>query len=64
VRKSLLTSLRRTLVEDTYQVPQITAEDSVDNILELYKTVDYRRVYVEHPRVRLDGVYIAVCHYV
>lgn len=24
---------------------------------------DLRRVYVEHPRVRLDGVYIAVCHY-
>ena len=25
---------------------------------------DLRRVYIEHPRVRLDGVYIAVCHYV
>jgi len=25
---------------------------------------DYRRVYIEHPRLRLDGVYIAVCHYV
>ncbi|KAJ7890450.1 hypothetical protein B0H14DRAFT_3703247 [Mycena olivaceomarginata] len=25
---------------------------------------DFRRVYMEHPRVRLDGVYIAVCHYV
>lgn len=25
---------------------------------------DYRRVYIEHPRVRLDGVYIAICHYV
>lgn len=24
---------------------------------------DFRRVFVEHPRVRYDGVYIAVCHY-
>ena len=24
---------------------------------------DYRRVFIEHPRVRLDGVYIATCHY-
>jgi len=26
--------------------------------------LDYRRVYIEQPRVRLDGVYIAICHYV
>ncbi len=25
--------------------------------------MDYRRLYIEHPRVRYDGVYIAVCHY-
>ena len=25
---------------------------------------DYRRVYIEQPRVRMDGVYIANCHYV
>ena len=23
----------------------------------------YRRVYVGQPRIRLDGVYIAICHY-
>ncbi|KAG6381697.1 hypothetical protein JVT61DRAFT_298 [Boletus reticuloceps] len=25
---------------------------------------DYRQTYIEHPRLRLDGVYIAVCHYI
>jgi hypothetical protein len=29
-----------------------------------FKSIDYRRLYIEQPRVRLDGVYIAVCHYV
>ena len=24
----------------------------------------YRRMFIEQPRVRLDGVYIAICHYV
>jgi len=24
---------------------------------------DYRRVFIEQPRVRTDGVYIAICHY-
>lgn len=23
---------------------------------------DHRRAVIEHPRVRFDGVYIAVCH--
>lgn len=32
-------------------------------IIERY-ALDYRRVYIEQPRVRLDGVYIATCHYV
>ncbi|KAG8949878.1 hypothetical protein FRC04_008181 [Tulasnella sp. 424] len=25
---------------------------------------DWRHMYINHPRVRLDGVYIAVCHYI
>lgn len=24
---------------------------------------DPRQMYIKHPRVRMDGVYIAVCHY-
>lgn len=24
---------------------------------------DYRRIFIEQPRVRMDGVYIATCHY-
>ncbi len=27
------------------------------------RSFDYRRVFIEHPRLRLDGVYIATCHY-
>lgn len=33
-----------------------------DIIAEAY-FFDYRRMFIEHPRLRLDGVYIAVCHY-
>jgi F-box protein 9 len=34
----------------------------MESILDQYES-DWRRMYVEQPRVRLDGVYIAVCHY-
>ncbi|KAG6865162.1 hypothetical protein C0991_004772 [Blastosporella zonata] len=53
----------RELVVDTYNPPQVTDIQVITAILErcLY---DYRRVYMEQPRVRLDGVYIATCHYV
>lgn len=52
----------RELVHTTYIPPQIQDDETVDVIAEQYMT-DYRRLYVEHPRLRLDGVYIAVCHY-
>lgn len=52
----------RTFVEELYIPPQITYDEEIDDLLEEY-VHDYRRVYIEHPRVRLDGVYIAVCHY-
>lgn len=45
-----------------YKPPQIPDEITADEIVENY-SFDYRRMYIEHPRVRLDGVYIAVCHY-
>lgn len=43
--------------------PQITEETTLGSLAKRY-LYDYRRFFVEHPRVRLDGVYIAVCHYV
>ena len=52
----------RTFVEDLYVPPQITYDEEIDDLLDDYMN-DYRRVYIEHPRIRLDGVYIAVCHY-
>ena len=45
-----------------YQPPQIADDEDVEALVTKYMT-DYRRVYIEHPRVRYDGVYIAVCHY-
>jgi F-box protein 9 len=53
----------RELVQMTYKPPQIPHGLALDAIADEYMS-DYRRVYVERPRLRLDGVYIAVCHYV
>lgn len=42
--------------------PQIPDDEELDGLLATYLG-DYRRLYIEQPRVRLDGVYIAICHY-
>jgi len=52
----------RGFVKTIYKPPQISPDDVLDDIVEEHSS-DYRRVYIERPRVRLDGVYIAVCHY-
>jgi F-box protein 9 len=52
----------RDFVQLAYKPPQIADDKSIANVVELY-SLDYRRAYIEHPRLRLDGVYIAVCHY-
>ena len=49
-------------MKTVYKPPQISPNDILDDIVDNFSS-DYRRVYVEQPRVRLDGVYIAVCHY-
>ena len=54
---------KRDLVQRTYVPPQVPDDLSVELLAEQYAS-DYRRLYIEYPRVRLDGVYIAVCHYV
>lgn len=60
---SLDSSIWRELVETTYKPPQLLDEDVLKRLYDDY-LYDYRRLYIEHPRVRMDGVYIAVCHYV
>ncbi|KAI0033924.1 hypothetical protein K488DRAFT_77582 [Vararia minispora EC-137] len=55
--------LWRPLVQAIYKPPQISGDEGIDDILTLYDA-DYRRTYIEHPRVRLDGVYIAVNQYI
>lgn len=53
----------RELVESTYKPPQIPDALSLQPVVKRHLS-DYRRVYIEHPRVRLDGVYISICRYV
>ncbi|KAG2075663.1 hypothetical protein BDR04DRAFT_855485 [Suillus decipiens] len=59
---SLDSAIWRDFVHLAYKPPQIADDESITDIMELYNR-DYRRAYIEHPRLRLDGVYIAVCHY-
>ncbi|KAH0836746.1 hypothetical protein J3R83DRAFT_8481 [Lanmaoa asiatica] len=60
---SLDPSIWRVFVYLAYKPPQIPEAVSVQSIVNGYDT-SYRQTYIEHPRLRLDGVYIAVCHYV
>lgn len=52
----------RPLVRHTYHPPQIPDISMLLSAIET-RSFDYRRVFIEHPRLRLDGVYIATCHY-
>ena len=56
-------AINRELVQVTYRPPQISSEEYLMHLAQRY-LYDYRRMYIEHPRLRMDGVYIAVCHYV
>ena len=49
-------------MEAIYKPPQIPDDEELDGLLTSYLG-DYRRLYIEQPRLRLDGVYIAICHY-
>ncbi|KAH7921300.1 hypothetical protein BV22DRAFT_1038818 [Leucogyrophana mollusca] len=60
---SLDSAIWRDFVHLAYKPPQIPDEDAISTIVDQYRA-DYRRVYIEHPRLRMDGIYIAVCHYV
>ncbi|KAI8996389.1 hypothetical protein BD414DRAFT_477782 [Trametes punicea] len=56
-------SIWRPMVQSVLKPPQIAEEEEFEALVVKYMT-DYRRIYIEHPRVRFDGVYIAVCHYI
>ena len=45
-----------------YRPPQIPDDAEFAKILELY-TGDLRRMFIAQPRVCMDGVSIAICHY-
>ncbi|KAJ7623170.1 hypothetical protein FB45DRAFT_924783 [Roridomyces roridus] len=53
----------REFVVLTYKPPQVANVESMVPVVTRFQ-FDYRRVYIEQPRARLDGVYIAVCHYI
>ncbi|KAI6041304.1 hypothetical protein EDC04DRAFT_2867306 [Pisolithus marmoratus] len=60
---SLDSAIWKDFVYSAYKPPQIPDTDLVKMIVERFGA-DYRQAYIEQPRLRLDGVYIAVCHYV
>ncbi|KAF8323544.1 uncharacterized protein EI90DRAFT_3076980 [Cantharellus anzutake] len=55
-------SLWRDIVRLLYQPPQIPKHAIIAEIVNSSYGNDYRRTLILHPRVRFDGVYIAVCH--
>ncbi|KAJ7577044.1 hypothetical protein C8J56DRAFT_972185 [Mycena floridula] len=60
---SLDASIWRELVNLTYKPPQLSDLANLRLLADRFR-LDYRRLFVEHPRIRIDGVYIAVCHYI
>ncbi|KII87322.1 hypothetical protein PLICRDRAFT_177086 [Plicaturopsis crispa FD-325 SS-3] len=59
---SLDSVIWKDFVEAVYKPPQVPDEETAAAVINRH-SLDYRRVYIEQPRVRYDGVYIAVCHY-
>ncbi|KAI6113027.1 hypothetical protein F5141DRAFT_753101 [Pisolithus sp. B1] len=60
---TLDSSIWRDFVYMAYKPPQIPDADSVETIIKRFNA-NYRQTYIEQPRLRFDGVYISVCHYV
>ncbi|KIK08825.1 hypothetical protein K443DRAFT_671883 [Laccaria amethystina LaAM-08-1] len=60
---SLDSVIWREFIRAVYKPPQVPDVDVMIPVIDRHLS-DFRRVYIEHPRVRLDGVYIAICHYV
>jgi len=60
---TLESSIWRSLVISTYKEPQIVDVETLPEVITRYM-FDYRRLFIEEPRIRMDGVYIAICHYI
>ena len=55
---------RSEIVHSTFVPAQLSDRTiTLKQLAEQYCS-DYRRVFIEHPRLRFDGVYISVCSYV
>ena len=50
------------LVRRTYKPPQLPDAGDLLKVIARYKP-DFRQLFLSHPRVRTDGLYIAICHY-
>ncbi len=55
-------SLWREIVRETYYPPILDAASSLASLYERHHS-DWRTVFINQPRVRLNGCYIAACHY-
>lgn len=51
------------LVERIYQPPVIDQEAEIGELVKRHHG-EWRTMLVEHERVRMDGCYISVCHYI
>lgn len=52
----------RTIVRETYFPPQISPSLPLTSLYEMHNR-DWRNAFINQPRVRLNGAYIAACHY-
>ncbi|KAN0065325.1 hypothetical protein ACQY0O_001161 [Thecaphora frezii] len=56
-------SIWKTIVQETYYPPLMLPVDTSLATLYAQHHHDWRTVFVNQPRLRLDGCYIAACHY-
>ncbi|CAG8671784.1 7221_t:CDS:2 [Dentiscutata erythropus] len=59
-------SLWKYLCEKAYRYLNLECDESnklLAKDVELLYANDWRRMYIERPRIRLDGIYISTCHY-
>ncbi|CAG8548149.1 208_t:CDS:2 [Funneliformis caledonium] len=59
-------SLWRYLCEKAYRNNYLSLDASnslLEEYVKLYYHSDWRKMYIERPRIRLDGIYIAICNY-
>ncbi|KAF7794270.1 hypothetical protein EIP86_005403 [Pleurotus ostreatoroseus] len=63
-RKARVLTLDTRHLIAAYLPPVIPEDQDITALLMEKYMGNPRRMYIEHPRVRMDGVYIAVCHYI